>query len=86
MSILEVLSMADEVDINKYDGSNNYEVSLKCYDSDTVEIVACISKDLEISYWIRGVYNSGSDYAEVNLKDFSKLKLFCEKLVEVVSK
>lgn len=46
------------------------------------EVAAEINvNDGKISYYVTGVYNSGSNWAEINMNQLNRLKEFCEAIV-----
>lgn len=71
---LELLSMAEKYTVTKLtDGE--YEVA-----QDDAELGAIINGQGMVKYYVTGVYNSGADWAEIEMDELMALKRFCELL------
>lgn len=72
---LNLLALAE--DFSVVEEPRRFTILVK--DSD---LVAFIDKNSgEITYFVSDVYNSVSDYAEIDIEVLTKLKKFCELLV-----
>lgn len=76
---LELLSMAENFMIKKKSGDyeGQYEVEHK-----VAEVGAIINPDRSVEYYVTGVYNSGCDWAEIEMDALMDLKRFCEFMVK----
>lgn len=76
---LDLLELAKKFTVKKEeDGS----YSVYCSDEEYAdsEVCAYIDNDGSIKYYITGVYNSGSNFAEIDITVLEKLKEFCERM------
>ena len=73
--ILKLISLADRFKV--IEKSDGYEIESKNSD-----LGAYIYKDNKIEYFVTGVYNSGLNWAEIEINELLKLKKFCESMVE----
>lgn len=76
-SRLKFLELAKDFTIDKpvhEDADWEYRISAK-----DGNLVAFFDKG-EFSYYVSGVYNSGSSYAEIDAGEFDRLRAFCETL------
>lgn len=75
---LELLSMAKTFKVKKNEYNPGYEVRHRnaslCAD--------ILDNTLEIKYYVSGVYNSGIDYAEIDMDALMELKKFCEMMIK----
>lgn len=46
------------------------------------ENVSAVIDSYGVTYYVSGVYNSGTDYAEIDMNELMRLKEFCELLVK----
>lgn len=44
------------------------------------ENVSAVIDSYGVTYYVSGVYNSGTDYAEIDIDELMRLKEFCEML------
>lgn len=72
---LELLALSEKFSVVKKD--DGFEI--ECV-NDT--LAAFISKDNEITYYVTGCYDSGSDWIEFDIKELEELKKFCELMVK----
>lgn len=73
MDILEMVEMASRFHIKKIDGS--YEI-----ESNKENIAALVSHDGKTSFFVTGVYNSGVDWAEIEMESLKELIQFCKMI------
>ncbi len=71
---LELLSMAEQFMIRKSD-DGYYDIDHK-----TENIGAVIYVNGEIKYFVTGIYNSGTDWEEIDIEALNDLKRFCEMM------
>lgn len=87
---LKLLSLADDFTVNKMPRQNGFiefEITMKDSYEDNEEnpyYLVCFltfndkSKLIEENYYVSGVYNSGLDYARIDIKQLQKLQDFVE--------
>lgn len=76
-SRLKFLELAKDFTIEKPDFANaDWEYKISAKDG---ALVAFFDKG-EFTYCVSGVYNSGSDYAAIDVDEFNRLRAFCEML------
>ena len=74
---LKFLELSKDFEVSKADDLNlggGYKVSAK--DSNLVAFVY----DGKVEYAVSGVYNSGSDFADIDIDALDRLRAFCEML------
>lgn len=76
MDKLELLRLGEEYLVTKVD-ENEYRVSEKNGD-----LCAFIRDDKSIEYCVGGVYNSGSEYVDIEMESLKKLEQFCNILIK----
>lgn len=74
MDKLELLSLGKDFIVTKRD--DGYEVEASS------DLAAFISNDKKITYYVTGCYNSGSDWVDFDIDELTKLKKFCELMIE----
>ena len=76
---LDLLELAKEFTVKKEeDGS--YSVCFSGEEYADSEVCAYIENNGSVRYYVTGVYNSGSDFAEIDITALEKLKEFCERM------
>lgn len=70
---LELLSMAEQFMVRK--SCDGY-----CIEHKIENIGAVIYKNGEIKYFVTGIYNSGTDWEEIDIEALNDLKRFCEMM------
>lgn len=74
---LRFLELAKDFKVEKREGDgDSYMVSVNGGD------LVAIIEDGAIDYCVSGVYNSGSDYATIDIEVLDRLRAFCEMLKE----
>ena len=73
---LELLSMAENFMVSKRN-DGGYDIDHKKED-----IGAVIYVNGEIQYFVTGIYNSGTDWAEIDIEALNDLKRFCEMMAK----
>lgn len=73
---LELLSMEKKFTVSKRN-DGGYDVDHK-----TEDIGAVIYVNGEIQYFVTGIYNSGTDFAEIDIEALNDLKRFCEMMAK----
>ena len=73
---LELLALAKDFDVTKK-SENIYEI--EHINSDLGAVIG----NNEITYYLTGCYDSGSDWLGIDIKNLNKLQKFCELMVEV---
>ena len=71
------LSKAKDFEIIK--AKDGYEVHNKDGECD---LVAFISNDKTIKYYLTGLYNTGLNWHEINFEELENLKIFCEMIIK----
>ena len=79
MDILELLSLANEFEVEKIE-TNVYKV-----ESRDVNLKAMIVNE-RVNYYITGVQNNCDDTEEIDLEELDKLKSFCSKIIKLNTK
>lgn len=74
---LDWLAQASKFNIRKT-SDGHYEVE---FSDDTKNLVALIYNDGNIVYCVTGVYNSGCDWADIDIDALLELKSYCEGLI-----
>ena len=78
---LDLMALAKEFMVEKQeDGS--YSVCFSDGEYADSEVCAYIDNNGSVNYYVTGVYNSGSDFAEIDITALEKLKEFCERMTE----
>lgn len=78
---LDLLELAKKFIVKKeVDGS--YFVCCSDDEYTDGEVCAYIENDGSVKYYVTGVYNSGSDLAEIDITVLEKMKEFCERMTE----
>ena len=73
---LELLSMAEQFIVSKRtDGG--YDIDHK-----TENVGAVVFINGEIQYYVTGIYDSGTDWAEIDMDALMELKKFCEMMAK----
>lgn len=72
---LKFLAMANNFEV--YDDNGTFTVLHK---NDNLK--ALIEENGDISYYVTGVYNSGSDIEEICMPHLMELKSFCEHMIK----
>ena len=73
---LELLSMAKQFMVSKRtDGG--YDIDHK-----TENVAAVVFVNGEIQYYVTGIYNSGTDWEEIDIEALNDLKRFCEMMAK----
>ena len=78
---LDLLDLAKKFTVEKEE-NGSYSVCFSDSEEYADNVCAYIENDGSVSYYIMGVYNSGSDYAEIDITALEKLKEFCERMTE----
>ena len=73
---LELLSMAEQFMVSKRN-DGGYDIDHK-----TENIGAVVFINGEIQYYVTGIYNSGTDWAEIDIEALNDLKRFCEMMAK----
>ena len=71
---LELLSMAEQFMVSKRN-DGGYDIDHK-----TENVSAVVFINGEIQYYVTGIYNSGTDWAEIDIEALNDLKRFCEMM------
>lgn len=74
MNILDVMTLIKDFDVKKV--NSGYEIESK-----QEEISAFVDEKLDVEFYVTGVYNSGSDWAEINMEELRKLQDICKYIV-----
>lgn len=72
---LEFLKSSRDYEVNLE--HNGYVVRPRNY-----SLVALIEPEGEVSYFVDGIYNSGSDWADIDVTELDKLRRFVELLTK----
>jgi len=75
VNILDIMALIKDFDVKKVD--SGYEIESK-----QEEIVALVDNKLNVKFYVTGVYNSGSNWAEVNMEELKKLQSVCEYIIK----
>lgn len=75
---LELLSFADKFNVEKT--GEGYRIEFTGYNNG-YGLYAFISDD-GIEYCVGGIYNSGCDYADIDIKALGELVRFCKMITE----
>lgn len=75
MDTMKMIEISQRFIVRKTD--EGYEIVHKEED-----VAALIEKEGTASYFVTGVYNSGLDWAEINLIAFEELKEFCQLILK----
>ena len=67
---------------NEQSGSYRFKKTEEDYEIEDIEnsVGATINEDDGITYYVTGVYNSGTDWEEINVEALEDLKKLCESL------
>lgn len=80
-SKLDFISKCNDFKVT-IDDDGFYKVTLKGGENFGFPLVAFIDHEGNIEYTVGGIYNSGCDYATIDMKALEELKSFCEMLVK----
>ena len=75
---LDFLALAKDYEIDKSPGGDDWDFKVSEKDGD---LVAFHEKG-RFNYYVSGVYNSGGDFAYIDIKRLGKLVAFCKYLEE----
>lgn len=79
-SKLDFIASCSDFDISRH--SDDYKVTFIVPSGYGTDLVAFIKPSGDIEYTIAGIYNSGCDYASIDIWALEELKSFCEMLVK----
>lgn len=77
--LIELMDLLQTYIVNKLE--DGYEIEHKME-----SLSAFISFEGEVKYFVSGVYNSGSDWEEIDIKELNKLVKTCNLISEKVVK
>lgn len=75
MDTLKLIEIAQRFQIKKE--NDDYIIN-----HNNEELMAIIDKKGDISFYVTGVYNSGSDIAQINMNALKELQEFCKLIIE----
>lgn len=75
MDMLKIIDLAQRFTITKTE--QEYEI-----ESNDSNIAASIDEEGEIQYFVTGVYNSGSDWFDINIEALDELKELCHLVID----
>lgn len=77
---LRFLELARGFDVTRNSGDDGYDIQEK--DGTMVALIVEGDAIEDVRYFISGVYNSGSEFAEIDMYELTRLKEFCELLMK----
>ena len=69
---------------NEQSGSYRFKKNNEDYEIEDISnsLGAVINEDDSVTYYVTGVYNSGTDWEEINVEALEDLKKLCESLAK----
>lgn len=79
---LKLLSYAEQFIVTETEEDKQTVYDIDCKGAAYYGLSARIYRDGETHYYVSGIYNSGTDYAEIDIDAFRNLVRFCKLMTK----